>query len=451
MRLVRPLIVLALLATLAPSARAQRGGNPIPKLEAARAANPGSIAALRALGVAYYKAKRYADARTVLDHARRLDPKDGVSALYTGLSAEALGDFTNARAAYNSYIAVGRTRRVKNQIRDRLVALAFVEVVAAAKRAVANEATLSQTPGSPQTIAVPPLRFNGTDATLEPLERGLADLIITDLSRSAQLTIVERDRMQAIADEIQLSQTDRVDATTTVRAGKLIQAGRLVNGSILQTGNQLTLGASVVRVEDGVISDPAQVSNSLDALFAMQKQLVFEIFEQLGVRLTPAERQLVERRPTNNLNAFLAYSRGLTASDDGRFEDATRFFDDARALDPGFAAATVRFRAAQQAAVGAQVSSTTIESGLGTTVEGQQVTAAENGLIRVAADGLSSSLRNTLRNTLLDVNPSTITQVTSDTRIGTTPTPQLDPATSTTSLDDPVARVGTVVIIITRP
>ena len=79
------------------------------------------------------------------------------------------------------------------------------------------------------------------------------------------------------------------------------------------------------------------------------------------------------------------------------------------------------------------------------------MTAAENGLIRVAADGLSSSLRNTLRNTLLDVNPSTITQVTSDTRIGTTPTPQLDPATSTTSLDDPVARVGTVVIIITRP
>ena len=58
-----------------------------------------------------------------------------------------------------------------------------------------------------------------------PLERGLADLLITDLSRSAQLTVVERDRMQALADEIQLSQSDRVDAATSVRAGKLIQAG----------------------------------------------------------------------------------------------------------------------------------------------------------------------------------------------------------------------------------
>jgi tetratricopeptide (TPR) repeat protein len=375
MRLVRLVPTLALLAA-AGSALPAQGRDAIVRLEEARAARPNNVAALRALGVAYFKADRFQDARTVLDQARRIDPRDGVSALYAGLSAEALEDFTNAKAAYNSYLDVGRSRRVRNQIRERLVAMARLEVVAAAKAAVANENQLSQNAGDPRTIAVPAFRFQGPDSSLAPLERGMAELVITDLSHSAQLTIVERDRMQAIADEIQLGAGDRTDPGTAARAGRLMQAGRLVSGGILQVGSQLRLSSSVVEVATSQISDPAEVTNDLDALFAAQKQLVLRIFDQLGVTLTPAERQLVDRTPTTNLNAFLDYSRGLMAADDGRFEDATRFFESARALDPGFGAAASRASAAQAAALGAQVSATTIEAGLQGSAEGETVEAA---------------------------------------------------------------------------
>lgn len=450
MRLARPLLALALLAATAPVAEAQRGSDPIPKLEAARAANPSSVAALRALGVAYYRAKRYEDSRTVLDQARRLDPKDGVSALYAGLSAEALGDLTAARTAYTNYLQVGRTRRTRDQVSARLAALQRDEAVAAAKAAVANEAAIAATPGSPRTVAVPPLRFDGADPSLQPLERGLAELIITDLSRSAQLTIVERDRMQALADEIALSQGDRVDQATTVRAGRLIQAGRLVNGTILQTGpQQLRLGASIVDVPTGAIGAPTEVNNNLDALFAMQKQLVFQIFDALDVRLTPAERQLVEQRPTNNLQAFLSYSRGLMAADAGRFEEAARYFETARSLDPGFSLASAKQQTAQQAAVGTQVSATAIESSLGSTgFEAQQVTAAMAGSTRP-----NDGVQNTLRTTLIDVNPSTITQVANENTILTSapPPPQRDAPSSTGGTDNVAATVGQVVIIIRRP
>lgn len=450
MRLVRPLLVGSLLALAVTPLAAQREANAVAKLEAARAANPSSVAALRALGVAYYKAQRYQDARTVLDQARRLDPKDGVSALYAGLSAEALGDITGARTAYNEYLRVGKTRRVKNQVSARLVALQRAEAIAAAKAAVANEAQISATPGSARTVAVPPFRYDGPDASLQPLERGIAELVITDLSRSSQLTVLERDRMQALSDEIRLSQSDRVDATTAVRAGKLMQAGRLVNGTMLQTGGQLRLGASVVNVATSESGQPASVVNSLDAIFAMEKQLVLEIFEDLGVTLTPAERQLVDQRPTNNLQAFLAYSRGLMASDDGRFEDAARFFETARSLDPNFAAANARFQAAQQAAAGTQVTAATIESSLGTTgTEGSQVTAASDGLTRPENDGI----RNTLQNTLRDVNPSTITQVANDRTVlsDAPPPPQLDAPSNGTRIDQIGTTTGQVIIVVRRP
>lgn len=453
MRIVRIVLALSLLTAVAPPLAAQ-GADAIAKLEAARDRRPQNVAALRALGVAYYKAKRYSDARTVLDQARRIDQRDGVSALYAGLSSEALGDLTHAKAAYNAYLSVGRTRKVKNEIRARLVALARDEALAAAKAAVANEARISQTPGSPRTIAVPPLTFSGTDSSLRPLERGMADLLITDLSRSSQLTVVERDRMQALADEIRLSQSGAVDSTSAVRAGRLIQAGNLVNGSLVQQGTQLRMDARVVNVSSGVISNPATVSNSLDALFAMEKQLVFLIFERLQVNLTPAERQLVERRPTNNMAAFMAYSRGLLAVDDGRFEDATRFFENARTLDPGFAAAAARYQSMQAASAGQQASATTIEASIAGTSEVRVVDAAvSSGVIR-AIDPLAS----TATRVAADLNPSAATTVVATTSVdrGTTvviapqQTPSREPIGGVIP-DRPVPPTGTVVVIIRRP
>lgn len=126
--------------------------------------------------------------------------------------------------------------------------------------------------------------------------------------------------------------------------------------------------------------------------------------------LTPAERQLVDRQATSNLNAFLAYSRGLQASDDGRFEDASRFFDEARGLDPGFGAASARFNAAQAAMAGAQISTANIESSLSGSSEGQQVAAAERGI----AD--APPIENTLRNTVQDVNPPTVSPISNTNR-----------------------------------
>lgn len=443
MRLNRILMVLGLLAVAVPAAEAQR--DPIARLEAARTANPRNVAALRALGVAYFKANRFADARTVLDQARAMDPRDGVSALYAGMSAERLEDYAGAKAAYNDYLRVGRSRRTRTQIQQRLVALARTEVVAAAKQAVANEATLSQTPGDRRTIAVPPFKFSGPDEeTYAPLERGFAELMITDLSRSSQLTVVERDRMQAIADEIRLGESDRVDQATAVRAGKLIRAGRLVNGSMVQGGAQLTIQSNVIDVNTGELAAPVAVTNQLDNIFAMQKQLVFQVFTQLGVELTPAERQLVDRHATNNLNAFLSYSRGLLAADDGRFEDAARYFQEARSLDPGFGAAGARLQAAQAAAAGLQVSSASIESGLSGN-ESQVVNSAQQGNIA------PSTPTNTLNTVTQNVNPPSVTPISNTGPVIGGDAPVRDPASNGTGTDQPAPTTGTVTIIIRRP
>ena len=92
----------------------------IATLEKARTENPKSEAALRSLGIAYFKANRYTEARAALSEAVKANPKDGVASLYLGLTAEAQNDLPAARTAYESYLAVGKTRGVKEQINARL-------------------------------------------------------------------------------------------------------------------------------------------------------------------------------------------------------------------------------------------------------------------------------------------------------------------------------------------
>ncbi|MEK7239457.1 MAG: CsgG/HfaB family protein [Gemmatimonadota bacterium] len=454
MRLLRLLALTLLCGIAVPVAAQQRGDDAIARLERNRTANPSSVAALRALGVAYYKRQRFTDAANVLNAARRLDPKDGVSALYAGLSAEALEDFTGAKDAYNSYLQVGKTRSVRNDIRTRLVALSRKELHAAAKSAIANEARIAPQPGEARSVAVLPMTFSGTDQTLAPLGRGLSDLLINDLARSPEVQLLERDRIQAMIDEIALSQSGRTDAGTALRAGKLIRAGRVVQGAITQTGAQnLTVNAAVMNVATSQQQGrDVQSSDVLDQIFTIEKNLALGIFDQLGVRLSAAERAAIEQRPTRSLQAFLAYSNGLLASDEGRYDDAARFFDQARSIDPGFGQALQKAQSARAAQQGSQVTAAKVESGLANSSEGATVSAAERGVAST-----NTGMGSTLANAVGDVNPSAANSVNASTGGGTgqtqgqAPPTTRDATSEKTGTDQPAQKTGTVTIIIRRP
>ena len=294
-------------------------GRSIARLEEMQRAEPGSFEVNRSLGIGYYKAGRFDDARAALETASRLAPEDGTTALYLGLTAEELGDVAAAKRAYSTYVAIGRTSRVRMQLQSRLAVLARRELADDAKRAVQQEMTLAAVPGSPTTVAVLPLRFSGSDSSLRPLERGLAELLTTDLARSKQLTVLERARIQAVLDELALQSSGHTDSTSNVRAGRLLQAGRLVQGSILQLDEtQLRVDAAVVDVPTTQVRGVTQSSDRMEQLFALENRIALDLFEQLDVTLTVAERNAIEQRPTRSLAAFIAYSRGRAAEDEGR-------------------------------------------------------------------------------------------------------------------------------------
>jgi TolB-like protein len=435
---------MAVLATSGCATARTSGPEAIARLERERSSNPRSEPILRSLGIAYYKSGNTKDARATLEQATSLDPRDGTAALYLGLTAEAQNDIATARRAYASYVEYGRTSRVRRALEARLASLQRRQLEEAARSEVRDEQRLAQVPGAPNVVAVLPLTFSGADTSLKPLERGLAELLTTDLARSSRLTVVERLRLQAVLDELALQASGATDSASKVRAGRILQAGRLVQGSILQQGPQLRVDAAVIDVPTTRLTGTTNDDRALDELLTLEKNIALGLFQQLGVTLTTAERNAIEQRPTRSLAAFLAYSRGLLLEDEGQFERAESFFQDAVRLDPGFNAARAKSQEARQLSAGGQLNARGIEAGLAGTAEGRLVDAATLGATATGEGGTALGVAG-------DLNPTTAGAAATNASGALTGPPLRDPAASGTGIENPGQKSARIEIVVKRP
>ena len=217
-----------------------------------------------------------------------------------------------------------------------------------ARLALAQESTLTTQSPEPATLAVLPVTIAG-DSSLQPLSRGLAELLTTDLALVRNLRLLERVQIGALLDELKLAESSRTDPATAARMGRMLRAERMVQGVATMTENgPVRMSATVVR-GNGEVRSGAQANGTFKQLLELEKQLVFSIAIQLGLELTEAERQRILRQGPRNLAAFLAYSEGLEAMDRGDYRAAAAAFNSAVRADPSFSAA----REQQQAAAAA--------------------------------------------------------------------------------------------------
>lgn len=338
------LLTLALLAGCA-TALPDVEPTDIPQLERQMATSPDNDTRTR-LGIAHYKAGDYEEARDLLAEATESEDASAGAFFYLGLAHEGLEDWAGARAAYSGYLDLGRSDPLKERVRGRLALMIRKEIEAEARRALAQEERLSSTEPTSGTVAVFPFPLLADNPDLEPLQVALADMMITDLSLSGGVTVLERTRIQTLLNEMALSEAGYAEPATGARAGRLLQSEYVVQGALTPLGEELRLDAGVLRTEAGSQTGQVSREDNLQQIFDLEKQVVFQVLDVLGVDLTPAEREAISENRGESLLAFLTYGRGLMAEDRGDFDEAAQFFRRAAELDPSFAPAQT---AAQQA------------------------------------------------------------------------------------------------------
>jgi len=277
-----------------------------------------------------------------------LAPGEALGAMVVGGCQEKDGRYDLAYATYADFASRYPQARGIGAVRALGQLSLRTQAAQTAKLALARESTLTAQPPEPSTLAILPVTIAG-DSSFQPLSRGLAEMMTSDLAMVRSLRLLERMQIGTLLDELKLAQSARADPATAARVGRLLRAERMVQGvaAITQNG-PVRMSAAVVR-GDGTVRSGAQVNGTFRQLLDLEKQLVFGLATQLGIQLTDAERQRILRQGPKNLAAFLAYSQGLEALDRGDYRGAAAAFGAAARADPSFQAAHEQQQAAAAA------------------------------------------------------------------------------------------------------
>ncbi|MDZ4700133.1 MAG: CsgG/HfaB family protein [Rhodothermales bacterium] len=315
----------------------------IDALQRRLAVNAADAEALRDLGVIYLKARQYTEANAYLEQAYARQANDPKTLFHLGMANETLARRDTAIRLYEKYTEVSRESPYRRLMQGRYAWLSRRMLRDEMTQLASVEASIADSAASPRIVAVFPLVYQGSDARYQPLARGLAEMMSVDLARVNALRVVERIRLQALLDELELSQSQYMDAATAPRMGRMLGAGRLVSGAYnVLGGNDIRLESALVALETSELVQLDPQSEALRNLFLAQKAVVFDLIGRLGIELTAEERQQIEFIPTQNLQAFLAFSRGLLEEDGDNFGQAAASYGEASTLDPAFSQAVVK-------------------------------------------------------------------------------------------------------------
>jgi len=196
-----------------------------------------------------------------------------------------------------------------------------------AKVAVAQEKTLGG-PSTPDTLAVLYFINNTGVPALVPVQKGLAYMLITDLSKVEGLQLVERVKLQALVEEIGLGTSGLVDPETAPRVGRLLGAAHVVGGKFYTSDlEKFGIDPGILNTGDEKYSDLPDSKGLLEEIFRMEKEVLFEILANLKkTPTTKAAEAELRKTMTTSLEALIFLFKGLNESDLGNYQMAANFY-----------------------------------------------------------------------------------------------------------------------------
>ncbi|MGE0825837.1 MAG: adenylate/guanylate cyclase domain-containing protein [Candidatus Binatia bacterium] len=186
-------------------------------------------------------------------------------------------------------------------------------------------------PDKPSIAVLPFLNLSG-DAEQEYFSDGITEDLITDLSKLSGLFVISRNSVFVYKGK----------AVRPEHISKEFGVRYLLEGSVRKANNRVRITAQLIDATTGYHLWAERYDRELQDIFAVQDEVTQKIVAALHVKLTQGEGEKARRPPTNNVEAYDFFLRGLechaqrTQSANGQ---ARQLFEQAIAVDPQFASA----------------------------------------------------------------------------------------------------------------
>ncbi len=190
-----------------------------------------------------------------------------------------------------------------------------------------------------KSIAVIPFANMSADPENEYFSDGITETIISHLSKISDLKVISRTSV------MQYKQTNKNLRVIAQELG----VATILEGSVQRAKGRVRITAQLIDAESDDNLWTEQYNRELTDVFAIQRDVAEQIVAALEATLTPAERGRIELRPTQSVQAYDYYLRGMDylnrsfAKENVRL--ASQMYEKAIELDTSFALAYARLSA----------------------------------------------------------------------------------------------------------
>jgi TolB-like protein/class 3 adenylate cyclase len=189
-----------------------------------------------------------------------------------------------------------------------------------------------------KSIAVLPFENLSEEKANAFFTDGVQDEILTDLARVADLKVISRTSVM---------QYKTGTARNLREIAQQLGVAHLVEGSVQKVSNRVRVNAQLIDARSDAHLWAQTYDRDLADVFAIQSEIAKAIADQLQAKLSPAEKNAIEQRPTNDVAAFELYSRakdlilntGFSAIRAQNLRQGIDLLNQALARDPSFFAA----------------------------------------------------------------------------------------------------------------
>jgi TolB-like protein/Tfp pilus assembly protein PilF len=188
-----------------------------------------------------------------------------------------------------------------------------------------------------KSIAVLPFENLSDDKENAYFADGIQDDVLTNLSKLGDLKVISRTSVMPY----------RGKASNVREIGKALGVGAVLEGSVRRVGNRVRVNVQLICADTDEHLWAEDYDRDLTDVFAIQTDLAQKIAEALQAKLSPGEKSQMERKPTENGEAYLAFVQAHNLScafeDFDKLKQSEQLFERAIELDPNFALAIARY------------------------------------------------------------------------------------------------------------
>jgi TolB-like protein/lipoprotein NlpI len=195
-----------------------------------------------------------------------------------------------------------------------------------------GKSKLSLLPPDAKSIAVLPFKNMSASKEDEFFSDGITEDILTQLSKINDLRVISRTSVMKYKDT----------QKTVSEIAEELNVGTILEGSVRRSGNRVRIVGQLINARADQHLWAETYDREMKDIFAIQSEVAQKIASSLKAKLSPEERERIEKTATQSTEAYALYLKGRShynryTKDDN--EQSITFFKEALQLDPKYALA----------------------------------------------------------------------------------------------------------------